>query len=380
MKILIISKDFPNIVGGVSDYTYHLSKNLCKKGIDVYVLTSSDEKVIREIKGYDVKILPLIKRWGFLGIYEIVKEIEKINPEFIVLQYTPYMYSYYGIPFWLIFLYFKLKIKKFKICTNFHEISILINFGDFKHFGIAISQRIVAYFISFLSDKIIVPIERWKKMLHFFKEKIEIIPVGSNIVPEKENLEIDSINKKDFLIIGSFGGANKARRIDVHLKAVKILKEKGIKVKYIFIGNVPHYFKKIAKRLKIDAEFKGFLKNEEAYNVLKSFDFFIFFDKYSNKYEGGINLKSSSAVAAFSANVPIISNYGFYTDKILKNLYIKSSPNPEDISNKIIECLNNPENIKKLKMKIFEFYKKNLRWEEISNRYLIFLREIKCQK
>jgi len=137
MKILIISKDFPNIVGGVSDYTYHLSKNLSKKKIDVYVLTSCSEKVIREIKGYNVKILPLIKKWGFSSISEIINEIQKVNPEFILLQYTPYMYSYYGIPFWLIFLYFKLKFKRFKICTNFHEISILINLGDFKHLGIA---------------------------------------------------------------------------------------------------------------------------------------------------------------------------------------------------------------------------------------------------
>jgi glycosyltransferase involved in cell wall biosynthesis len=376
MKILIISKDFPNIVGGVSDYTYHLSKNLSKKKIDVYVLTSCNEKVIREIKGYNVKILPLIKKWGFSSISEIINEIQKINPEFILLQYTPYMYSHYGIPFWLIFLYFRLKFKRFKICTNFHEISILINLGDFKHLGIAISQRIIAYFISFLSDKIIVPIERWKKMLHFFKKKIEIIPVGSNIVPEND-FKIDLSNKRNFIIVGSFGGANKSRRIEIHLKAVKILKEKGINVKYIFIGNVPDYFKKISRKLKIDAEFKGFLKSEEVYSILKSFDFFIFFDKYSNKYEGGINLKSGSVVAAFSANVPVISNSGFYTDKILKNLYIKSPPNPEDIANKIIEYLNNLKNIEKLKIKISEFYEKNLKWEEISNRYLISL---KCQK
>ena len=174
--------------------------------------------------------------------------------------------------------------------------------------------------------------------------------------------------------MGSFGGANRSRRIDIHLKAVKILKDKGINVKYIFIGNAPYYLKKLAEKLKIDAEFKGFLKGEEVYNLLKNFDFYIFFDKYSNKYEGGINLKSTSCVAAFSANVPIISNKGFYTDRILKNLYIESLPSPEDIANKIIEYLNNPDKLKKLKIKIFEFYKKNLRWEEISNRYLIFLK------
>jgi len=367
----MITRYFPYIPGGVSDYTYYLSGHLAKKGLDVSVLTSDDKRIINNLD--DVKVMPLIKKWDLKGVKEIIEYVKEISPNWIIIQYVPYMYSYYGIPFWLIFLYLNLKKQKFKICTTFHEVAILLDTGDFKHLPIAISQRIIAYFLALLSDKIVVPIERWKKMLHFFKNKIKVIPVGSNIVPENEEGEaFEESHKKDFIIIGSFGSAQKSRRIDVHLKAVKILKDKGLKVKYIFVGETPAYLKKMAKNLKIPAEFTGYLPKEKAYKILKTFDFFIFFDKYSNKYEGGINLKSGSVSATFSAGVPVISNRGFFTDETFKGYYIYSDPSPEEIFEKIIGYLKD-EKYRNLKNKIIEFYNQRIKWKKIVWEYEKFL-------
>lgn len=368
MKILIISKDFPKIKGGVSDYTYYLFNELKKKS-ECYVLTRKDERIIKE-----KNVLPLILNFGFKGIWEIIKEINKIKPSWIIFQYVPYMYSYIGVPFWLIFLYLILKIKKYKICTMFHEIRIVVDLSKPKYILIAIFQKIIAFFLSFLSDKIIVSIEFYKRLIKIFEKKIKVIPVGSNVVPESEDLKEENKKYGDEIIIGYFGGANKGRRIDIHLKAVKILKEKGINVKYIFIGEAPSYYKKLAKKLNIDAEFTGYLEKEKVYEYLKNLDFFIFFEKYSNKYEAGINLKSGAIAAAFSANVPIISNKGILTDKILKGYYINSKPNENEIGEKILKFIKDKEKIKRLKGKIKNFYENYLKWEKISKEYIDYLK------
>ncbi len=372
MKFLIISRDFPYIKGGVSDYTYFLSKTLSKK-VDVFVLTSYDERVNKNIK--DFKVLPVVEKWGFKGLNEILNFIDSLKPNWIILQYVPYMYSHFGIPFWLIFLYLILKKKKYKICTMFHEVRILALPSKPKYILVAIFQKIIAFFISLFSSKIIINTEFWKKLLGYkdFDKKIKVIPVGSNIIPEKKVFE--NKKRKDEILIGSFGGAKRVRRIHLHLKAAKILKDRGINVKYLFIGEVPFYYKKLARKLNVDAEFTGHLKKEEAYNKLKELDFFIFFNKYSNKYEAGISLNTSSIASAFSANVPIISNKGVLTDKILNGYYIECKPSEFEIADKIMELIKNPEKIKEIKEKMDYFYKEYISWEKIGGEYIKFLLE-----
>lgn len=370
MKTLIISKDFPDIKGGVSDYTFYLSKTFANMGIKTYVLTSSLEMINKNVE--NAQVLPSIKKWSIKSINKILEEIDKIKPEWIILQYVPYMYSYSGIPFWLIFLYILLKIKKYKICTRFHEIRIIFDLSKPKYILISFFQKIIAYFLCLLSDKIIVSIEFYKRLIKNFEKKIKVIPVGSNVVPENENFG-ENKKEKDKILIGYFGGANKSRKIDVHLKAVKILKEKGVNVKYIFIGEAPLYYKKLAKKLNIDAEFTGYLEKEKVYEYLKKLDFFIFFDKYSNKYEAGINLKSGVVVAAFSANVPIIANKGFLTDKILNKYYIKCKVNEYELADKILKY-KNYEKLRELKAKIKEFYENYLKWDKIAKSYILHLK------
>ena len=369
MKFLIISRDFPNIKGGVSDYTYFLSKNLAKKNIEVFILTSRDEKINENVE--DFKVIKAIKKWGFKGLNKIVNHIEMIKPDWIILQYVPYMYSYLGIPFWLIFLYLILKKKNYKICTMFHEVRIIASFSKPKYILIAISQKIIAFFLSLFSSKIIINTEFWKKLFGYkdFEKKIKVIPVGANIVRGKEVFE----NKnKDVITIGSFG---KADRLKLHLKAVRILKDNGIKVKYLFIGNVPSYYKKLAKKLNIDAEFTGYLPGEKVYENLKKMDFFLFFSKYSNKYESGITLNSGSVASAFLAGVPIISNKGILTDKFLEGYYIKCKPSEFEIADKIMKLIKNPEKIEKIKERIRHFYEKYISWEKIREEYIKFLCE-----
>ena len=388
-KVLFISKDFPNMFGAIGDYTYHISKELSKNKIDVYVLTSLNEKVIREIKGYDVKILPLIKRWGFLGIYKIVKIIEMINPDFIFLQYVPYMYNYYGIPIWICFLAFILKIKNFKFNITFHEVAIRFDIKKTKYILIAVFQRIIAYLLCIFSKRIITSIQHYKRMLNIlnlFSKKIFIIPIPSNILPIKlDENEIKKIKNriapnKEF-VISIFG--QDPKKSEVLIPVIKILNEQGIKVKLLFVGNFPTHWinnlKERSKELGITEllYFTGYLSPDEVYKHLCASDLFISLENIDKKGQGGVSTKSGSIAAAYAAGLPIIGTKGDMTDdffKNLENIFLIKKLEVDEIVNAIKKIIIDKELYNRLKYFSKKTYEEKLNWKIIGEKYMSLIK------
>jgi len=375
--------------GAIGDYTYHISKELSKNKIDVYVLTSSDEKVIKEIKGYNVKILPLIKRWGFLGIYKIIKEIEMINPDSIFLQYVPYMYNYYGIPIWICFLGFILRIKNFKFNITFHEVAIRFDIKKPKYLGIAIFQRIIAYLLCIFSKRIITSIEYYKRILNIlnlFSKKISIIPVGPNILPIK--LDEDEIKKiKDRiapdkeLVISMFG--QNPKKNELLIPVTKIFSEQGLKIKFLFIGNFsPHWInnlKEKGKELGITEflYFTGYLPPDEVYKYLSVSDLFISLEDLDKRGWGGVSTKSGSIAAAYAAGLPIIGTKGDMTDNFFKNLeniLLIEKLEVDEIVNAIKKLIFDRELYNRLKYFSKKTYEKELKWEIIAKKYISLIK------
>jgi len=386
MKLLLISRDFPNMFGGVSDYTCHLSRALAEKGENVYVLTSSNEKVSRNIEGGSVKVLPVIKKWGFLGMPQIIREIKNINPDWVLLQYVPYMYNYYGIPVWIAILAFLLRFKNHKLVTTFHEVAIRFDVKKPKYWGIAIIERLIAYTLCICSTKIVVSIEYFKKMLKPFKYKIVRIPVGSSVLPgevpevKKKTLHQKLAPNGDF-IISSFGSGAYWRRNDILLKAVKECLNMGFdRLKVFIIGkastdkNLLHIVNKL--NLEKIVHFTGVLSPEEIYKYLAVSDLFIFLD--TDAY-GGINTKSTSLAAAYAAGLPIIGNKGILTDGFFKdkeNIYLINSVDFREVAGSILELFKNQDLYNTLKRGSEESYKNILSWDRISERYTEILNEI----
>jgi len=387
MKLLIISRWFPSVFfGGISEHTYHLSKVLSENKIDVHVLTFSSEKIVKEIKGYNnVKILPLIKKWGFLGIFKIKKEIERINPDSILLQYEPYMYNYYGIPIWLCFLAFILRIKNFKFNIIFHEVAIRFDIRKPKYFGIAILQRIIAYLLCIFSKRIITSIQHYKKMLNIFNlfsKKIFIIPVPPNILPiELDKNEIKEIKNKiapnKEFIISTFG--QDIRTYYLLLPVIKILSNEKLKIKFLFIGKLPsdwiNNFKEKAKEMGILhlLHFTGYLNSEEVYKYLSVSDLYISLDYVDERGWGGTSIKRTSLSAAYAAGLPIIGTKGDMTDdffKNLENIFLIKKLEVDEIVNAIKKIIIDKELYNRLKYFSKKTYEEKLNWKIIGEKYM----------
>ncbi len=368
--------------GGVSDYAYYLSISLAKKGYEVYVMTSCDDRVIRSSFEDNLKVLPLVSNWGIKGLSQIIKEIKKINPDRIILQFVPHMYSYYGIPIYIALLSITIRVMRFRLITTFHELGIGFEFKRPKYWGIAILQKLIAYTLCIVSDKVVVSIESDRKILGFFDKKVYRVPIGSNILPlaipddEKKELR-EKISSSQEIIISTFG--SNPRRNDLLIKVVRRLRDKNIRVKLLVIGKFPDNWIKMmrikAKELKIEDAiyFTGFVGSEDAYRYLSVSDVFVILENIYSRGWGGVSTKSTSLASAFAAGLPIIGNKGGMTDDFFNhrdNIILVDSLDEEIISEEVIKLISDPVLMKDLKNGAIKTFETKLSWPVIAESYI----------
>jgi glycosyltransferase involved in cell wall biosynthesis len=371
---------YSNDVGGVSDYVINLSKALSTDS-NILVLTSypNDNFYRRN----NLKIGPRIENWGILGLYKLVNIIMKNKPDYILMQYVPYMYSSIGIPYSIAVLSTILRLRGVKIITTFHEISRSIDIHSFKYLFISICQRIIAYIISLNSLKIVLTLEKYRELLKYFNHKINIIPVGTNILPvhcndtELNNLKF-KITKSDEYIISTI--STNIQRIEILLRIIAILKKKPFPVKLIIIGKLNHndvediiYKYGVSENIIIT----GYIESSSAYRYLKISDLFVFLGVYNDKFGfAGVSTKNTSVIAAYSAGLPVSGIKGYMSDDFfvhLKDIYYFSNTDEESIANSIKSILTDSSLVTKLSKGSLETYKTRLSWQVIASQYLELL-------
>lgn len=385
MRLLIITKDFPDMPGGVSDYCKALATNLKDQSdIDIHIITSDSN----EVKDVDpINIHRFVKSWGFKSISPIFMKILEIKPDIVNLQYVCYSYDRYGMPIWLPFLLLYLKLKEVPIVTTFHEVAIDFSKNP-KHFIAAIIQRIINFFICIFSAHIIVTIPHWKKMLCFFNKKITIIPSGNNFSisklseSEKQNLR-SKIAPSNEIIISTIGFNTKYKKDDLILRSISELntEQKKQKFKFLVIGGLINYKLNNVDNLAENIFLTGYLRNEEVYRYLQISDIFMILN---TDRRGGISLKSGSIAAAYASSLPIISTNGLLTSKEYfnhkKNVYFCKSYKKEDVKNAILELANDDLLRASISKESSIFYNDVLSWDILSKKYLEVFSLVKHNK
>lgn len=386
MTLLIISSHFYGMFGGVADYTYHLSKSLVQERIKVFVLTSNDERVKKDD---EVNVLPLIDKWNILTVLTIMRTIRGIRPNVVNLQYVPYMYSYYGVPLYMMVLAVTIRIMGFRLMTTFHEVAIRFDWRKPKYWGIAILQRLIAYILALCSNRVILSIEFYQEMLKPFRRKIYRIPVGSNVTPipvsdeERIRLRTKIVPNGEFLI-ATFGAGAPWRRTDLLLKAAgEFAKASGRRLKVLLLGRLGdpssgdyYNLKDLIGKLGMEdtTYITGYLKNEDVYKYLAIADLFVLLD--ANAY-GGVSMRSTALAAAYAASLPIIGNRGALTDDFLKqgqNIYLLDSLEEEDIVRAIERLVIDGGLRQQLVQGSVKTYRDWLTWEKIAQCYCQILR------
>lgn len=362
---------YPFIKGGVEKRIFELGKRLSKNygcSITLYCMKLWEGKDEIEVEGIRMKGIcsykPFYKNrrrsvtqaifFGIFGIKMINEEFELVD-----VQNFPYFHCFTSK------LTTLLKNQKFIITWHEYWGEYWLNYlGCLGYFG-----RFIEYLTTKLSRNNVAVSEFTKKRLEAKRIKAELIPNGidwSLIQKVKREAEECDVVYAGRLI--------KEKQVDLLLKAISILKKRGIrtKVKIIGDGYERRKLEKYAKEKGLEVSFLGFLeRHEEVYSHLKSAKIFVL----PSLREGfGI-----SVLEALASKLPCIvinarENAAKYLIRQGYNGFVVRN-SPSSLAEKIQLLLEDSELRKRLGRNALRFSKR-YDWDRIAKDYYNYCRSI----
>ena len=363
----IISPNYPPDICGIGDYTSFLFKNLIDKGIDVHIITFSNE--VKETER-----IHLIKKGQEKNPFswlQHLKSPDEVNT--IIFQYEAYSFSKIGIPLYLIYISLILRIKGYRISVMFHEVATRLYISNPKKIIISFLQLSVAYFLTALSSARTTSTTFNARQLKPFR--FTFLPIPSNFTRSK-NI---SQSSNGLSAIGCF-----ANRVDAFFATVvnQIL-ENNLGIVYL-IGKqskanndvwIKHDFYN-----KPNLIITGTLSPDDIENCFNKLSLFIHMEKIDAHGRGGASLKNGSLAAAMNWGLAVITSNGDMTDEKklqnMVNILFVDNPNKASDWVKAVKYLNDNGNLRKFIQKnANEFYNLNQSWPVITQKYKSIINE-----
>ncbi|MBD3203666.1 glycosyltransferase [Candidatus Woesearchaeota archaeon] len=371
MNILLLSEFFPSsdldITGGVENRAYYTAKELAKKN-NVYVITSKQPETDNFEKFENIHVFrispefpysstgSLLKRsiFGLNACTKILLFCRKKNIKVVDAQ------SFFTYPAAIIS-----NILSKKSFLTYHETwldSWIKNTGTkVGAFG-EIFERIILFFANIMNLKIISVSGFTKKKLAgngYKKENIEVIHNGIEL--EKYRKVLAKKNKKTICYVGRL---IKHKRVQDLIKSIEIIKKKipGIRCEIIGEGPQKQNLIKLAKKCNVyeNIRFLGYLKNHESViKKIKSSSILV--------HPGTVEGFGFVLIEAMACSTPYVcSDIDVFLEVTNngKGGLIFKRRNYKDLSEKILELLENKKLYKKKKIQAEKFAEK-YNWKNI---------------
>lgn len=334
MRILIITGSYPPLPCGVGDYTALLKNGIKKIGGNVEVL--------------------YYQNWSYKNLPFIIKEIRKIRPDVIEIQYPTVHYRSYLTP-QIISLLFKPNV------VMIHEV---VEANPLRKLAL-LPFFIFSSWIIFSNDY-----ERSYVIKYFPKigKNSSVIPIGSNIISDGKDF------KKAANEIVHFGLVRPNKGLEEVITFARVLKEKNVNM-FLHIIGTPHpnwenyYYKLRTETELLEIEWHVGLSGESVSKILKRASFAY------QPYPDGASERRGSLLALLSHGIVVVTREGKATSEKLKKILLFSE-HPWHA----VELM---QNIKKDRKKLNYFrkksleYSKNISWELIAKKHMKIFEYIK---
>ncbi len=372
MKIVIIVPNYPPTICGVGDYTYHKIQEFLKSGIEVHVICSADQKP--ELAAQPL-IYPTIKVWDSKGFKAVLNKLNDIKPDWVIVEYVPHGFEPHGLPIAVLGFYKGLTRRKYNILTVFHEVRVRP--------GTKLSSRFISAIETYLARKIVQYSTKVVTSIDFYADllrgpqrlsKINVIPIGTGIMPIKTNARIAENFKKRFNIpanapvIVTFGNRN----VTEYLTAFDKLNQ-----------DIPNFIWLLCGKTSTPTdvlESRAYLRNtgkmsaEDIYHALSLGNIAFLPEPVNAQFEGGSSNKSTALACVFSLGVPIIGIKGDMNNVLLKDNenILLANLNESDSLYKALKNALNTEGVvsEQLGRNAHAIYQNALSWEVIGQQFL----------
>ncbi|NBX98046.1 glycosyltransferase [bacterium] len=312
-KILFINGSASPLKCGVGFYGERLINELAKTA-DVHLLTTAPCG-IETIKSGK---LHHVNKWGIMSLHKIAKKVAKVSPDVIHIQYPAAGFGrQLGIN--LLPLYLRIFYRKAPIVLTLHE-----------YHSSALLGRIRTVITALFVQKIIVSNSSDKQALpSLFKNRVEVVPIGSNIKKVAKNQKTFTALLKKYDLDGAlptvvyFGFTNQAKGVHVLAEAAARIQANLLLLTELNAGDP--YQKRVLDAVEVAKKsggmvaVMGYLSDIEVSEVLQASDFFVLPQPLP------ITAKSGTTIAAVQHSVVIVSTASADTDLNLPYVNGKNS-------------------------------------------------------
>jgi glycosyltransferase involved in cell wall biosynthesis len=309
MKVCLVTNRLPPARCGIGDYTVRLGLALTTRH-DVSVVARAQPGVDVDAK---IRLLPAVKDWGLLSLIALGRRMRESAPDWVCLEYVPYLYGRRGTNLWLPIVALWMRARGVRILLTVHEPFVELDTPE--HFLVGIIQRVLLWLLMMASEKVAVTTSRWTEMLSRVplagNRRVFHLPVGSNLVrvglsaDDRRRVRADLGFSGDDVVIAMLRPGGAGKLFDLAMTVWQQLRSIRSTVKLLIVGQSPS-----DRAPQPDVHDVGYVSADRASQLLECADIFFL------PFVDGVSARRTSVMAAMAHGLPVVTTTGHLTDPV----------------------------------------------------------------
>jgi len=330
---------------GVGDYTVRLAETF-------------------KLMNHRVTILSDLPSWGLIGMLRLWRELNRIKPDLVILQWVPFLYHRFGVNFWIPLCFFALRCRGYRLQIMVHE--MWVPYTRAQYFVTGPLQRLSLLLLIVICHKTSVSIEAWTKQLRklvpWKKAKIHWVPVGSTVPVAAQATRRDGSG----ILLVSINPMGSGKGPELLQKVWERIRQEP-NLRLLVIGLTQDDAKKFFPALAEDKNciFTGFLGHQELSAYLQGAAMLL------APFVDGVTGRRTSIMAGLEHGVPAITTRGFLMDEVFeKSPLVICRYDVDEFSAAVLELLRDPVRRQAMASASKAFYDQHFSWDRIANSLL----------
>ncbi len=364
MKVCLITRRLPPAPCGIGDYTIGLASTL-SAAHEITVITGTQQEIAAPA---GVRVLPVIPNWEPSGMRVLLNALRELRPDWVLVEYVPFLYSRIGINFWLPLAVLRMRLSGMRVLLTVHEPFVEID--SLKHAVMGPAQRLMMWLLLLGSAKVAVTTSRWETLIAPWSggKRMFCAPVASPFpqialeAGDRDRLRAElGIGPADVVIATLRPtGAGKLweptrrlwRRIRATHQNAKLLVVGVREEERPALGDGP------------DIINTGYVSPDRASRLLSCADLFMAL------FVDGVSTRRTSVMAAMAHGLPVVTTGSGFTDAIFGSSPIvsRAADNVDALIADLDELIRSPHERRARGGASREFYVRHFDWPVLADR------------
>jgi glycosyltransferase involved in cell wall biosynthesis len=375
-KILVVCPKYFPVEEGLAHYTTEFSRHLARR-FRVAVWTGTTSAGV-DHRGHGVEVIANVEKWTFLRPFFAIGPALRFDPDRVLIQFVPFMYSPHGgINFTLVLMaaFFAARSRvrgRGAVEIMFHEVWFPA-FRNPKALVMHVAHRAMAFGVSIVARQSFcstyVSARLIKEQIRLFGRPVHVLFVGSNL---ERDVRPTPPRTTEALKVCIFGSTHPSKNVPLVLRTLHEAHRRAqspfeLTVIGLTLAELVHEAPELEAWLANDVRIEGMLSADAAADCLGEQDLAVCY------FSDGVSGRRGSMLAALCEGTPIVTTARDYTDPEFyeQRAVTLLSCDEREFAAGLIALLAGPkrpfEGVSRAEVR--EFYDRYFSWTAIVERY-----------